>query len=65
MKFKITYNSLIKYLNIEKRKKLLKILNNQLGGTNLESYSDDESDYEESKDDIKKILENQEEKKIK
>ena len=38
MKFKITYNSLIKYLNIEKRKKLLKILNNQLRGTNLESY---------------------------
>ena len=54
MKFKITYNSLIKYLNIEKRKKLLKILNNQLGGTNQESYSDDESDYEKSKDDIKK-----------
>ena len=38
MKFKITYNSLNKYLNIEKRKKLLKILNNQLGGTNLEPY---------------------------
>ena len=56
MKFKITYNSLIKYLNIEKRKKLLKILNNQLGGTNQESYSDDESDYEESKDDIKKNI---------
>ena len=48
MKFKIYYNTLITYLNNKKRKKLLEILNNQLGGS-IYSF-DNNSDDEETKD---------------
>lgn len=44
MKFKISYNSFMKSINIEKRNKLLKILDNQLGGSN--PFIDNDSDEE-------------------
>ena len=50
MKFKISYSSLMKYINIKKRNKLLKILNNQLGGSNP-FMIDYDSDEEETKED--------------
>jgi len=48
MKFKIYYNTLVTYLNNKKRKKLLEILNNQLGGST--NSFDNDSDNEETKD---------------
>jgi hypothetical protein len=53
MKFKISYSSLMKSINIEKRNKLLKILNNQLGGSN--PFIDYDSDEEETKEDKRTI----------
>ena len=49
MKFKISYSSLMKSINIEKRNKLLKILNNQLGGSN--PFMIDYDSEEETKED--------------
>ncbi len=55
MKFKISYSSLMKSINIEKRNKLLKILNNQLGGSNpfMIDYDSDEEETKEDKRTIK------------
>ena len=53
MKFKISYNSLTTYLNNKKRKKLLEILNNQLGGST--NSFDSDSDNEETKENSLKL----------